>query len=427
MTDPGYEDSVTDILTRNRDDFDKPVSLSTTNEADLASHYPFTPERFRVFKNGTRQFIQYGSVPEYTDTIDTHEITPQTAGDVVTFRTAEQIRYVVQYVLEWSLALKLTQPLQAGEILTVGFGDADLANTTDNTPGPNADGWIVYQNGSMSETEAVIGEFRNGTAVDETRVEFENLFQTFGRLGGKTNWYNVGPTTVEESYTQDGQQLNEELGAVSVDDGKGPARANKPVQISIKAEGGAGNLTAEIGSIGLRTIGDVNGIVRTKRSQIANQTVGTTGAFVPVAALRVAPDKEIVSANLTDVTPTNYTGGGALKLVAFAVAPSKTDASGFESPPEESAVNSVVEQTTNISTMPDATGTVTTNPADPGGFQLVFGSLQSDKNQSGSPVSLGKIRKRLISQNDIAIVTAFVPTSGSTGDVTFEYGVEQDF
>jgi hypothetical protein len=427
MTDPGNENSTLDILRRNRDDFDKQISLGTTNEADLASHYPFTPERFRVSKNGTRQFIQYGSVPEFTDTVDTHEITPQSAGDVVTFRTAEQVRYVVQYVLEWSLSLALTQPLQAGEIMTVGFGDADLANTTDNTPGPNADGWIVYQNGSMDTTEAVLGEFRNGTAVDEIQIEFENLFQTFGRLGGKTNWYNVGPTTIEESYTQDGQQLNEELGAVSVDDGKGPATANNSIEISLKAEAGAGNLTAEIGSIGLRTVGDISGIVRTKRSQIANQTVGATGVFVPIAAFRVAPDKVIVSANLTDVTPTNYTGGGALKLVAFAVDPSKTDATGFTSPPETSAVNSVIEQTTNVTTMPDATGTVTTNPADPGGFQLGFGSLQSNKNQSGSPVSLGKIRKRLISQNDIAIVTAFVPTSGSTGDVTFEYGVEQDF
>jgi hypothetical protein len=48
MTDPGNENSVTDLLRRNRDDFDKPVSLGTTNEADLASHYPRKTKSGRI-------------------------------------------------------------------------------------------------------------------------------------------------------------------------------------------------------------------------------------------------------------------------------------------------------------------------------------------------------------------------------------------
>jgi hypothetical protein len=427
MTDPGYEDSVTDILTRNRDEFDNPVSLSTNNETDLAGHYPATPERYRLFVNGTRQFFQYNSVAEFTDTTDGFEITPQNAGDVVTFQTAERIRYVVQYVLEWSIALQLNQSLQTGEVVVVGFGDPDLANGSGTDLGPDADGWFVIHDGSMADSEARLTEYRAGTEVDGDTITFEKLWQTWGRIGATTNWYNVGPTTVEESYTSDGEQLNVERAQVSKDNGKGPETANKSVTVSVKAEGGAGNLTVDVGSIGARTLGNVDAIVRTKRAQIHNASIGESGVYVPLAAIRVNPNQTIVTANLTGVTPTNFTGGGALKIVALAVDTSKTDASGFASPPEQSVSNSAIEQTESVSTLPNASGTETTNPGDPGGYQLVFGSLQSNKNQAGMPIELGKVKKRLIAQDNIIIFAGYVPSDGATGDVTFEYGVEQDF
>jgi hypothetical protein len=83
--------------------------------------------------------------------------------------------------------------------------------------------------------------------------------------------------------------------------------------------------------------------------------------------------------------------------------------------------------TVTNSTLPNASGTETTNPGDPGGYQLVFGSLQSNKNQAGMPIELGKVKKRLIAQDNIIIFAGYVPSDGATGDVTFEYGVEQDF
>lgn len=427
MTDPGNENSALDILRRNRDAYDTPIALSTENEADLPGHYPLNPERYRLIVNGSRAFFQYNTIPEVTDNTDGFEITPQNAGDVVTLRTAERTRYVVGYVLEWSLSLQLNQELQSGEVFVVGFGDPDLPNGTGTDLGPAADGWFVIHDGSMAADNAQLAEYRDGTAKDTTMLSFEELFQTWGRLAGRTNWYNVGPTTITESYTQDGEQLNAERGQVSVDQGKGPKTANKSVTVSLKAEGGAGSLTAEVGSIGVRTFGDVDGIVRDKRAQIATQTVGTTGAYVPVGAVRIDPNERVVTANLTDVTPTAYTGGGALTLTSFAVADSKTDASGFDSPPEQSDLNSVIEQTTNVSTMPDATGTETTNPTDPGGYQLAFGSFQSEKNKGGTAGGGAKVKKRLVEQNDVAVFAVFVPSTGSTGDVTYEYGVELDY
>jgi hypothetical protein len=57
MTDSGNENTVRDILLRNRDDFDNPIALSTANEADLPGHYPLSPERYRFSVNGSRVFF----------------------------------------------------------------------------------------------------------------------------------------------------------------------------------------------------------------------------------------------------------------------------------------------------------------------------------------------------------------------------------
>jgi len=137
------------------------------------------------------------------------------------------VQYVVQYVTEWSFATQLNQELQAGDVYACGYGNPDLKNSPDDTPGPDADGWFVYQNSSHDSKEATLAEYRSGSEVDATTLQFRKLFQTFGRLAGETNWYNVGNTRLVETTTgdYDGKesiQRNERVGRVSVDDGKGP-------------------------------------------------------------------------------------------------------------------------------------------------------------------------------------------------------------
>ena len=53
-----------DTLTETRDAFGNEVN-SRTNVLDLAAHYPYSPERWRVFVDGDRVFPEYGTVPQY--------------------------------------------------------------------------------------------------------------------------------------------------------------------------------------------------------------------------------------------------------------------------------------------------------------------------------------------------------------------------
>lgn len=418
-----------EFLEQSRDAFDRDIALGTTNEADLAGHYPFSPERFRLSVNGNRQFIQYdGEPPEYDDTVDGHRLTPQSAGDVVRFETTERYRYVVQFVTEWSLSLALSQSLAAGEIAVVGFGDPDLENATGAELGPAADGWFVFQTGADADDEATLAEVRAGTIVDSTRLSLRKLFQIYGRLAGETNWYNVGNTAISETSTGkfdgvESAQNNETVGRVAADDARGPETANKRVVAAVKAESGAGSLSLFVGSIGVRTLGDVDTTVRTKTAEIEAAS-DTAGTWDPIAALRVDPDRSIVATQLTTTEPTDFTGSASGRVAAFVVDASKTDASGFSAPPSHSSTGSVIEQTTSVSTFPDATGSVVSNTDDPGGYQIGYGSLQASGSSGKAVTSTGREKKQTLPGGDVIVIAA---ESSSTGTWTIEHVTEQDW
>jgi hypothetical protein len=426
-----------EYLDQSREAFDRDVSLGTTNEADLAGHYPYSPERFRVFVNGTRQFIQYdGEPPEYEDIVDGHLLKPQTSGDVVTFQTSERYRYVVQYVIEWSFSTQLNQELQAGDVYACGYGDPDLENSTDDTPGPNADGWFVYQNSSHGPKEATLAEYRSGTEKDATTIQFRKLFQTFGRLAGETNWYNVGNTRLTETSTGDydgvaNSQRNEKVGRVSVDDGKGPEIANKSITFSLKAGSGAGSLHAEVGSIGLRTLGQVTGILRTKTFDFALAYEGTTTEFEPLLAIRVDPDRFQVNTQFNVLEPLEFDGNDDIVLIAQIFDKQNVlDANGdplvdadYTTPDELSATNSVIQTSNAVDQVPDGTGTPQTSMTNPGGYQVAYGSLTSAGSGGSAQrvTSRARTQKRALPNGDVAVLMARSPSTGTiNGDLQFE-------
>jgi len=192
-------------------------------------------------------------------------------------------------------------------VWAVGFGDPDLENSTDDTPGPNADGWFVYQNDSNAVDEVTLAEYRTGTDVGSTTTTLTELPQNWGRLAGDTNWYNVGETSLTESYveTTDGEpeQKNDVVATVGVDQGKGPELANHPIKASVKAGNGAGSLELEFGSIGARIFGDVDAIVRAKTFNFELDYSGTTGEYEPIGAIRVDPDRSEVTVQVLNLEP----------------------------------------------------------------------------------------------------------------------------
>lgn len=416
-----------------QDAFEKLVA-ATTNHADLAGHYPYSPERFIIDVNGTRQFPEYGAVPEYTEGVDGHTLSPQTAGDVVTMETAEYFRYHVQYVIEWSAALATNQTLLPGDALTFALGDADLENSTDDTPGPNADGWIWHWTSDLGTNEVTIAEYRDGTEVDAKTVELKKGITIWKRLAAATNWYNVGHSEFSETYTIQGVQRNPVIGRTSVDDGKGPQTANKPIQLSVKADSGAGTLEAELGSVGARTLGAADSIFRQK-THTATGTIGTgeegAGVWSPIHALRIDPNRDIVNVQIQNTDIVGFTGTGDVQVMPVAVAPQNalTDIgaqpSDWSTPPELSEANSVIQTSGTVAQIPDNTGTTVTTTTNPGGHQLGFASTYTTGSGSNQTVRSGSAtRKSEISSRNVCV---FLANADSTGDIQLEVIVEEDW
>lgn len=407
------------------DAFGKQVAV-TTNEADIAGHYPFNPERWRLLVNGSRGFVQYENVDEYTDIVDAHQLTPQASGDVVRLETAEKYRYVVQYVIEWSAAFQVNQALQPGDAIVLGYGDPDLENSTDDHPGPAADGWFLHWHSGLDDKAVRLAEYRSGEAVSETTVDTVKSLQDWVRYAAETNWYNVGETEFVETFTEaeGSDQRNRKLGKVGPPDGKGPEQANQSICASVKAGDGAGSLTLEVGSVGLRTLGQVGPITRQK-THTFNASISTTNTWVPIHAFRIDPDRDLVNTQIADTDIVEFSGSGDVRVIPIAVDPSKVDASGWSTPPELSPTNSIVEVAGSVTTIPDQTGTTGGSASNPGGYQLGFSSWHSSGSGSKTSVSSGSAtRKRQLSHGDVCVLIA---NATASGEVTGEIVTEQDW
>jgi len=430
---------ITDAITRGDDAFGNRVVQNTSVASDLAGHYQYSPERWHLYVNGTRVFPQYGSVPELIDAPDVHRLIPQSAGDVVTLQSTETFRYIVGFVLEWSAAFQTNQPLQAGDAVAVGYGDPDFENSGDDTPGPNADGWFFKWDSRLDPNEVRICQYRDGTEQDSRTVDTRRALEEWVRYEGRTNWYAVGRTKYRETVVEADDnpegpsQTNETLGRTGVEAIRGPLRGNQRLRYSIRAGDGAGSLELEAGSIALKNLGDVDTIVREKTHEFSvSPTVAE--AWEPLHAMRIDPDQNLVNVQIKNTDIVSFDNSEDIKATIQTFDASNVrDADGnllddtdFSTPPEHNDTNSALETTDAVEQVADATGTLQTSMANPGGYQIGYSSWYTTGTGTNTQRSSGgRTRKRQLPDGDIAVVMAYA--SSTTPTVVGEIITEQDW
>lgn len=405
-------------LPKFEDVFGNQVS-GRTNVLDLASHYRYTPQRWTLSVDGTRQLLQYNSVSQYNHAGDVHELKPA-GGETVVLETADAPRYVVQYELASSWAFSLNQSLSSGDLLRIGLYDG-------------SDGWYMEQDGTHADDEADFVTERNGTEVyRKSDINLHKDTQTFARLRLKTGWYDVTRQVWDRSFTADGDQRNSEVGAFSADSSRGPKRGNLPLRYEIQADSTTSGLQLNAGSCALVNLGTTVPINRLKTA-VFTDTIDTTGSWVPLRAFRVKPGDDVVRVEVPDVGIGKYSVSADVELLLNAFDPSKVLDSGgnelvdgdFSIPNDLSDENSAIETATAVEQVADSSGTTSTSVSDPGGWQLGRSELFDDSgNSSSSKTTTRSIVKRQLLPRDIMVVLG---KSGSTGDVSYQIDFEQDW
>jgi len=413
------------------DAFGNLIADNTSNKADIASHYKFSPERWRLFKENTgtgemeRQFVQYGDTTGFSDNVGSYTVVPPSGG-VGTIRTAERFRYVVGYVSEISFSFQANQSLQAGDKVVVGYGNPDLENGM-----ASADGYMIEFEPGLADNEAYFSIYRNGTVVSNggsrKLVTLEKPITTWRRFAIDFNWYNVGNVVLAETYTDGGEQLNPVRSKVSVDDGKGSENGNKRLHFSIQ-DGGNG-LELETGSASVITKGNVQEIRRFKGFWQFGETIGTADSWVPLLAFRRSPGDRNVNLQVNSLQVLDYSETDNVVLICKCFDSSNVTFGGTDSwgPAEHiTGQNSAVETREDVDQFADDTGTLVSNTATPGGYKVARSvrTAAGGGNNTRTATSPDIDLKRSVFNGDVAVILGL---SGTTGDVGYEFSVSEDW
>lgn len=399
------------------DDFDIPSVKNWNNEMDIASHYNFSPERLRLFRNGTRQFVQYNSITQFNDAADVWELQPD-AGDSMHIESAESGTYVVNYTLQASFALSINQSLQDGDIVRFG-------------PFNNSDGWYLEQRGTdHTDTQVDFIQKSGGTTTTiESDVELCAPLTEFTRFENEYIWYNVASGGAwKQTFSENNTLSNEELTEVAMG-GRGPETGNLTLRMEVEASATTTGLGLNAGSMALNTRGAVRGLVRDKPQTVEVTIPATNGVWHPLYAVRIDPDNDDVNANLADLSILSYANNAVVELVAVNFDASNTDASGWSVPDYHHAQNSALQSTTSITTVVDDTGTSSDLSAGAkfGGYTLASAQIETGgatKNTVGTETDAVVEKKNILSSDHLVFLAR---TGNAGGTLRFEWDARQDW
>lgn len=414
------------------DNFGHLVTNPLTEILDVPGHHEFAPYRKRVFKDGNRVFLQYGTDGVFSDTDAGTSMVPG-SDQTLTLQSAKRILYPVGYDIIATHAFAINQAPQSGDVVAGGFGDPDVDNfdpSTESYSGSNADGYFWYLTSNTGIQSMILAVVRDGSILDSVTVSLNKDATVWGRFEQWLNWYDVGPCRFYETFTdvandRQNPQKNELLSSVANDDGKGPLNGSKRIRFQIHQASGNSGLELEVGSMSGQVPGRFDHNFAEKGFHLDVTPTNTTdGQWEPVAAIQVDPNKPLVQTRIdrAEIVQTASDTTDA-EVIVMAVDPSSTNFvdSDFSYPPELSRGNDATRTSTNAAagdeTGPDADGSGTdstgpdtvTSMSDPGGYQLAIHEINQVKNQGATQASSGT--DRVLNDGDIGLV--MVDTSAS--------------
>lgn len=398
------------------DVFGKSIADGTTNELDLASHYPYSPERWRIVVDGTRVFPEYETVSQYNHGVDVHEITPA-ADQTVIFETEEVLRYVVQYEQEATFAIQINQALQEGDSLKLG-------------PFSDQNGWYIEQTGTHDALQADLVIRRAGSEKKRVpNLTLKKPFTSFARYSNRYSWYNVGPSKWTQFFTKDNKGVIHDIGSISVDDDtRGPQKGNMPLRVEVTTSASTTGLQVDVGSVALVTLGNTEPIVRLKGANFFDENVSATDTWVPIRAFRLAERTDIVNVQLRNFNVLDYSSDTTIELLAMAMPVEKVTfgSDGWSVPDVWNATNNALETRTDITGIPDNGGNIVANATNLGGYQIGRSVLIPVSGQFQKGISSGGVQqqKRDIPTRDYLVIFG---KASQTGNATYEFVTEQDW
>lgn len=409
---------VTPVLqTENLDPFNKLIADGTANELDIASQYTFSPERVRLYRNGSRAFPQYNTISQFSDDPAIWTLKPD-AGDTMHIESAESSTYVVNYVLQQSQAFQLTQSLSDGDILRWG-------------PYNGTDGWVGEQRGAdHADDEFDVIEASGGTETTRaSNVSLPKPTTTWQRYETTFGWYNVLNQEWLQTYTDGGTVINDTATKTSRDGARGPNTGNLNIWWEVQADASTTGLELEVGSGGVITLGQPTSLTRDK-PQFEQITVsGTNDTWEPILAARIDPDKPNVNGQFSQLDILGYGTAADIELVLISVDPSKTDASGWGLPSYQHDLNSAMQSTESISQIPTDAGVQTDfGTSDKFGGHTIASAVEIDGGNASGTVGTANASRRqqkAVLSSDELIFVARTPSTGS--DLSFVWDIDQDW
>lgn len=399
-------------LLKSLENFDQLIADGRNPKGDLASHYPYSPERYHFYVNGDRKYLLYGDHPKFEDAENYFGLSPD-ADDVITFNTTERYRYPVGFVISISHSERINQALNDGDAVIRGFGNPDLENSTDDSPGPNADGWLWINNSTTDGAEIKLALYRDGTETASEKMEIHTALDVQRRLEERGDWYNVGSVEGVESYTDGGEQINERAIEIGNDDGKATKVGNQKFHMSVKASSSTNNLEVQMGSIALIDLGSTDPIGRGKGSSLSLTHSGS-GDWEVMGAIK--SNSSIVNAQITNLRIGETTDGEDVKIFGAVVSKENTDVvdSEFFVPEDRNARNTTIriaeytggnknfpeEETSDAETINQVTAT-----DDPGGWQVARATLYASGQGSTTQIKADNfVRPRNIPEGEYVLI-----------------------